>query len=164
MEYSDGILMLNPIEPKRLTTSWELKFTPAFSSVVRAIPLFRYIHDRANDFSNFPRFIRHGMRNTMKVAVRARCFHDIHSISGLPHPATPKKKEPTIEEKRERGLYGLYNRLVGQAIAHRWIVLLTSLVFLVIGGLFASRLKQQFFPKTSDTGSISTSGGRAMCR
>jgi hypothetical protein len=29
-KYSDGILMLNPIEPKRLTTSWELKFTPAF--------------------------------------------------------------------------------------------------------------------------------------
>ena len=54
----------------------------------------------------------------------------------------PKKKELTIEEKRERGFFGLYNRLVGQAIAHRWIVLLTCLVFLVIGRLFASRLKQ----------------------
>jgi multidrug efflux pump subunit AcrB len=59
----------------------------------------------------------------------------------------PKKKEPSIEEKRERGFYGFYNRLVGRAIKHRWTVLLGSLVFLVIGGLFASHLKQQFFPE-----------------
>src|ERR1700675_294869 len=59
----------------------------------------------------------------------------------------PKKKELTIEEKRERGFYGFYNRLVGCAIAHRWIVLLGSLVFLVVGGFFASHLKQQFFPE-----------------
>ncbi len=59
----------------------------------------------------------------------------------------PKRKEPSIEEKRERGFYGFYNRLVGRAIARRWSVLLGSLVFLVIGGLFASRLKQQFFPE-----------------
>ncbi len=59
----------------------------------------------------------------------------------------PKKKELTIEEKRERGFYGFYNRLVGRAIAHRWIVLLGSLLFLVVGGLFASGLKQQFFPE-----------------
>jgi multidrug efflux pump subunit AcrB len=59
----------------------------------------------------------------------------------------PKKKELTIEEKRERGFYGFYNRLVGRAIAHRWKVLLGSLVFLVIGGIFASHLKQQFFPE-----------------
>jgi multidrug efflux pump subunit AcrB len=38
-------------------------------------------------------------------------------------------------------------RLVGHAIAHRWIVLLSSLVFLVVGGFFASRLKQQFSPE-----------------
>src|SRR6202035_2123140 len=55
--------------------------------------------------------------------------------------------ELSIEEKRERGFYGFYNRLVGRAIAHRWIVLLGSLVFLVIGGVFASHLKQQFFPE-----------------
>src|SRR5437588_12153135 len=55
-----------------------------------------------------------------------------------------KQKEPTIEEKREHGFYGFYNRLVGRAIAHRWSVLLGSLVFLLAGGLFASRLKQQF--------------------
>src|SRR5712692_9154688 len=59
----------------------------------------------------------------------------------------PKKKELSIEEKRERGFYGFYNKLVGRAIAHRWSVLLGSLVFLVIGGLFASHLKQQFFPE-----------------
>jgi multidrug efflux pump subunit AcrB len=59
----------------------------------------------------------------------------------------PKKKELAIEEKRERGFYGFYNRLVGRAIAHRWIVLLGSLVFLVIGGFVASHLKQQFFPE-----------------
>jgi multidrug efflux pump subunit AcrB len=59
----------------------------------------------------------------------------------------PKKKELSIEEKRERGFYGFYNRLVGRAIAHRWSVLLGSLVFLVIGGFFASHLKQQFFPE-----------------
>src|SRR6266851_5537623 len=59
----------------------------------------------------------------------------------------PKKKELSIEEKRERGFYGFYNRLVGRAIAHRWSVLLGSLVFLVLGGFFASHLKQQFFPE-----------------
>jgi multidrug efflux pump subunit AcrB len=59
----------------------------------------------------------------------------------------PKKKELSIEEKRERGFYGFYNRLVGRAIAHRWKVLLGSLVFLVIGGMSASHLKQQFFPE-----------------
>jgi multidrug efflux pump len=59
----------------------------------------------------------------------------------------PAKKEPTIEEKRERGFYGFYNKLVGRAIKHRWAVLGASLVFIVIGGLFASRLKSQFFPE-----------------
>ena len=59
----------------------------------------------------------------------------------------PKKKELAIEEKRERGFYGFYNRLVGRAIAHRWAVLLGSFVFLAIGVFFASHLKQQFFPE-----------------
>jgi multidrug efflux pump subunit AcrB len=59
----------------------------------------------------------------------------------------PKKKELTIEEKRERGFYGFYNRLVGRAIAHRWSVLFGSFVFLLAGGFFASHLKQQFFPE-----------------
>src|SRR5260370_7577880 len=56
-------------------------------------------------------------------------------------------KEPSIEEKRERGFYGFYSRLVGQAIQHRWSVLLGSFVFLLIGGFAASHLKSQFFPE-----------------
>ena len=59
----------------------------------------------------------------------------------------PAKREPTIEERRERGFYGFYNRLVGKAIKHRWAVLGGSLVFLIIGGLFGSQLKTQFFPE-----------------
>ena len=59
----------------------------------------------------------------------------------------PAKPEPTIEQRRQRGFYGFYNRLVGKAIKYRWAVLGGSLVFLVIGGLFSSRLKTQFFPE-----------------
>src|SRR5216684_2111332 len=59
----------------------------------------------------------------------------------------PARKESTIEEKRERGFYGFYNRLVGRAIQHRWSVLLGSFVFLLIGGFAASHLKSQFFPE-----------------
>ena len=59
----------------------------------------------------------------------------------------PAKREPTIEERRTRGFYGFYNRLVGKAIKHRWAVLGVSLVFLVMGGLFGSGLKTQFFPE-----------------
>ena len=58
----------------------------------------------------------------------------------------PKKREPTMDEKRHRGFYGFYNKLVGKAIKHRWAVLGGSLVFLIIGGLIGSRLKTQFFP------------------
>ena len=36
---------------------------------------------------------------------------------------------------------------MGKAIKHRWAVLGGSLVFLIIGGLFGSRLKTQFFPE-----------------
>jgi multidrug efflux pump subunit AcrB len=59
----------------------------------------------------------------------------------------PKKKELTVEEKRQRGFYGFYNRLVGRAIQHRWLVLAGSFLFLLVGGLVASHLKQQFFPE-----------------
>ena len=59
----------------------------------------------------------------------------------------PKKKELTVEEKRQRGFYGFYNRLVGRAIQHRWRVLAGSFLFLLVGGLVASHLKQQFFPE-----------------
>src|SRR5579859_1380101 len=59
----------------------------------------------------------------------------------------PAKREPTIEERRKQGFYGFYNKLVGGAIKHRWAVLGGSLVFLLIGGFFGSRLKTQFFPE-----------------
>jgi multidrug efflux pump subunit AcrB len=59
----------------------------------------------------------------------------------------PAKPEPTIEEQRQRGFYGFYNKLVGKAIKRRWAVLAASLVFLIVGGLFGSRLKTQFFPE-----------------
>src|SRR5467141_2181061 len=59
----------------------------------------------------------------------------------------PAKKEPTLQEKRARGFYGFYNRLVGRAIQHRWSVLFGSFVFLLIGGFAASHLKSQFFPE-----------------
>src|SRR6266446_3527906 len=59
----------------------------------------------------------------------------------------PARKESTLEEKRERGFYGFYNRLVGRAIQYRWSVLAGSFVFLLIGGVAASHLKSQFFPE-----------------
>jgi multidrug efflux pump subunit AcrB len=59
----------------------------------------------------------------------------------------PKRKELTVEEKRQRGFYGFYNRLVGRAIQHRWLVLAGSVLFLLAGGFIASHLKQQFFPE-----------------
>jgi multidrug efflux pump len=60
---------------------------------------------------------------------------------------SPARKEATLEEKRERGFYGFYNRLVGRAIQHRWYVLFGSFVFLLIGAFAASHLKSQFFPE-----------------
>src|SRR6185295_18390510 len=59
----------------------------------------------------------------------------------------PARKELTVEEKRQRGFYGFYNRLVGRAIQHRWLVLAGSVLFLLAGGFIASHLKQQFFPE-----------------
>lgn len=59
----------------------------------------------------------------------------------------PKNPEPTIEEKRERGFYGMYYRLAGKAIRWRWAVLALSLVFLAGGGIIATTLKSQFFPE-----------------
>jgi multidrug efflux pump subunit AcrB len=59
----------------------------------------------------------------------------------------PKKKEPTIAERRQKGFYGAYYNLAQGAIRFRWGVLVLSLVFLVGGGLVATRLKSQFFPE-----------------
>src|SRR6266478_806575 len=60
---------------------------------------------------------------------------------------SPARNESALEEKRERGFYGFYNRLVGRAIQHRWSVLAGTFVFLLIGGFVASHLKAQFFPE-----------------
>jgi multidrug efflux pump subunit AcrB len=59
----------------------------------------------------------------------------------------PKKKEPTIAERRQKGFYGFYYKLAQGAIRFRWGVLALSLCFLVGGGLVATRLKSQFFPE-----------------
>jgi multidrug efflux pump subunit AcrB len=59
----------------------------------------------------------------------------------------PKKKQPTIAERRQKGFYGAYYNLAQGAIRFRWGVLALSLCFLVGGGLVATRLKSQFFPE-----------------
>ena len=73
--------------------------------------------------------------------------HDVCSTAGYYIQRSQARKEATLEEKRERGFYGFYNRLVGRAIQHRWYVLFGSFVFLLIGAFAASHLKSQFFPE-----------------
>ena len=58
-----------------------------------------------------------------------------------------KKPAPTIEQRRSHGFYGFYYRTAGLAIRWRWAVLALSLVFLLGGGMVATRLKSQFFPE-----------------
>jgi multidrug efflux pump subunit AcrB len=57
------------------------------------------------------------------------------------------KAEVSIEERRKKGFAAFYYRIGTAAINHRWKVLAGSLIVLALGGLFASQLKQQFFPK-----------------
>jgi multidrug efflux pump subunit AcrB len=57
------------------------------------------------------------------------------------------KGELTIEERRKSGFAAFYYRLGGAAIQHRWAFLAGSLVFLVLGGVFMSQLKSQYFPQ-----------------
>src|SRR5262249_43553239 len=57
------------------------------------------------------------------------------------------KTEPTMEERRRTGFASFYYRIGRWAIEHRWRVLAGSLVLLALGGLMASRLKPQYFPK-----------------
>ena len=58
----------------------------------------------------------------------------------------PKIEEP-IHERRNKGFAAVYYRIGGWAIDHRWKVFGGSLAVLVLGGVFASQLKPQFFPK-----------------
>ena len=57
------------------------------------------------------------------------------------------KAEVSIEERRRTGFAAAYYRLGRFAIAHRWAFLASSLLVIVAGGMLASRLKTQFFPK-----------------
>ncbi len=57
----------------------------------------------------------------------------------------PKVEKP-IEERRKTGFAAAYYRVGSAAIRHRWAFLAASLVVLVLGGVFASQLKQQYFP------------------
>jgi multidrug efflux pump subunit AcrB len=57
------------------------------------------------------------------------------------------KAEAGIEERRKKGFAAFYYRVGNAAINHRWKFLAASLVFLALGGFFASRLKPSFFPK-----------------
>jgi multidrug efflux pump subunit AcrB len=57
------------------------------------------------------------------------------------------KAEPSLEERRKTGFASHYYRVGTWAIEHRWRVASVSLIFLVLGGVIMSRLKQQFFPK-----------------
>ena len=55
--------------------------------------------------------------------------------------------EQVATDLREKGFGKWYNRIVGFAIENRWKVLAASSLLLVLGGFFASRLNQQFFPR-----------------
>ena len=57
------------------------------------------------------------------------------------------KPQPPIEERRKQGFPAFYYRVGEWAINHRWKVLLGSFILLAGGGLAASRLKSDFFPK-----------------
>jgi len=74
----------------------------------------------------------------------------------------PARKEPTLEEKRQRGFYGFYNRLVGRAIQRRWYVLLGHRI-LADRRLAASHSSPNFSQKMSNIGFTSTSGCRMTC-
>jgi multidrug efflux pump subunit AcrB len=55
--------------------------------------------------------------------------------------------EPSIEQRKATGFGAAYYRLGRWAIGHRWLVMAGAAVMLVTGGLVASALKPQFFPK-----------------
>ncbi len=57
-----------------------------------------------------------------------------------------KKKEPTIEERRQKGFSGFYWRVGSFAIEHRWKVFIGSFLFLFLGGYLFTTLPQAFFP------------------
>jgi multidrug efflux pump subunit AcrB len=58
----------------------------------------------------------------------------------------PKKPEPSIEERTQKGFSGFYFRVGTYAIKHRWLVFICSLAFLGFGAYEARHLKVAFFP------------------
>jgi multidrug efflux pump subunit AcrB len=54
--------------------------------------------------------------------------------------------EPSTHRRRQRGFAAAYYRVGSAAIRHRWAVLAGSFAILVLGGVFMTRLKTQFFP------------------
>jgi multidrug efflux pump subunit AcrB len=58
----------------------------------------------------------------------------------------PKAEKP-IAERRQTGFASWYYRIGTRAIEHRWRVAAASLVFLALGGLIGTQLRQQYFPK-----------------
>lgn len=59
----------------------------------------------------------------------------------------PKRLEEPISERRTHGFPGFYYKVGDFALRHRWGVFAGSLIVLVLGGWFFSRLSPQFFPK-----------------
>jgi multidrug efflux pump subunit AcrB len=59
----------------------------------------------------------------------------------------PAKAEEPMAQRRTHGFAGFYYRVGDYALRHRWGVFAGSLVLLVIGGWFFTRLSPQFFPK-----------------
>jgi len=57
------------------------------------------------------------------------------------------KAEPSAHELRQKGFGKWYSQRVSFAIEHRWKILGYASILLVLGGFFASRLHQQFFPR-----------------
>lgn len=55
--------------------------------------------------------------------------------------------ELPMEARRRRGFAGLYYQVGGFALNHRWGLFAASLVFLVAGLCFMTRIRTQFFPK-----------------
>jgi multidrug efflux pump subunit AcrB len=59
----------------------------------------------------------------------------------------PGKAEPSMEERRTRGVARHYYRVVGWAIDHRRMVMAVASVLVVLGFAGARRLKTAFFPQ-----------------
>jgi len=59
----------------------------------------------------------------------------------------PKQLEQPMSERRKHGFPALYYRLGHFLLEHRWGTFAASLIVIVLGGVFFSMLKPQFFPK-----------------